>query len=55
LNQYIPSMISCLSETMQVVPDAISIKATTSEKMGFIGREEGIAVYAVVLVEGLKN
>ena len=55
LNQYIPSMISCLSETMQVSPDAISIKATTSEKMGFIGREEGIAVYAVVLVEGLKN
>jgi len=35
---------------MQVVPDAISIKATTSEKMGYVGREEGIAVYATVLI-----
>ena len=50
LNPHIPSMITCLSETMKVAPDAISIKATTSEKMGFIGREEGIAVYATVLI-----
>ena len=51
LNPHIPSMIACLSETMQVAPDAISIKATTSEKMGYVGREEGIAVYATVLVK----
>jgi 2-C-methyl-D-erythritol 2,4-cyclodiphosphate synthase len=50
LNPHIPSMQACLSETMQVAPDTISIKATTSEKMGFVGREEGIAVYAVVLI-----
>jgi len=50
LNPHIPAMISCLSETMQVAHDAISIKATTSEKMGYIGREEGIAVYATVLI-----
>ena len=51
LNPHIPSMITCLAETMLVDPEAISIKATTSEKMGYIGREEGIAVYAVALIE----
>jgi len=50
LNPHILSMTACLSETMQVAPDAISIKATTSEKMGYVGREEGIAVYATVLI-----
>ena len=50
LNPHIPSMKTCLSETMRVAPDAISIKATTSEKMGYVGREEGIAVYATVLI-----
>ena len=50
LNPHIPSMKICLSETMQVSPDDISIKATTSEKMGFVGREEGIAVHATVLI-----
>jgi len=50
LNPHIPSMKTCLSETMQVAPDVVSIKATTSEKMGYIGREEGIAVYATVLI-----
>jgi len=50
LNPHIPSIKACLSETMQVDFDAISIKATTSEKMGYVGREEGIAVYATVLI-----
>jgi len=50
LNPHIPSMQECLSETMQVPLDAVSIKATTSEKMGYVGREEGIAVYATVLI-----
>jgi len=36
---------------MEVDSEAVSIKATTSEKMGFIGREEGIAAYAVALIE----
>ena len=50
LNPHILSMIDCLSETMQVDSGDISIKATTSEKMGYVGREEGIAVYATVLI-----
>ena len=50
LNPHIPAMINCLSETMQVPQGSISIKATTSEKMGYVGREEGIAVYATVLI-----
>jgi 2-C-methyl-D-erythritol 2,4-cyclodiphosphate synthase len=52
LNKHIPQMKTCLSEIMKVKPDDISIKATTSEKMGFVGREEGIAAYAVVLIYG---
>lgn len=50
LNPHIPAMQKCLSEVMGVDADAISIKATTSEKMGFVGRKEGIAVYATVLI-----
>jgi 2-C-methyl-D-erythritol 2,4-cyclodiphosphate synthase len=40
-----------LAEMMELDRDVISIKATTSEKMGFVGREEGITAYAVVLIE----
>lgn len=50
LNPHIPAMQVKLSELMGITPDAVSIKATTSEKMGFVGREEGITVYAVVLI-----
>jgi 2-C-methyl-D-erythritol 2,4-cyclodiphosphate synthase len=35
---------------MEITADAVSIKATTSEKMGFVGREEGITAYAVALI-----
>ena len=51
IKSYIPGMIDCLSETMGIEPDKISIKATTTEKMGFTGREEGIEAYAVVLID----
>jgi 2-C-methyl-D-erythritol 2,4-cyclodiphosphate synthase len=51
LNPYIPAMQQKLAEVMEVDSEAVSIKATTSEKMGFIGREEGIAAYAVALIE----
>ena len=47
---HIPAMQVKLSELMGITPDAVSIKATTSEKMGFVGREEGITAYAVVLI-----
>lgn len=50
LNPHIPAMQACLSEVMGVDQDTISIKATTSEKMGFVGRKEGVAVYATVLI-----
>lgn len=47
---YIPSMISRLSQTINIDQDNISIKATTTEKLGFEGREEGVSAYAVVLI-----
>jgi len=50
INPHIIAMQTCLSEVMGVNEDTISIKATTSEKMGFVGRKEGIAVYATVLI-----
>ncbi len=50
LNPHIPAMQQTMAEVMQVSPDAISIKATTSEKLGFVGRREGIAASAVVLI-----
>ena len=51
LNPYIPQMQQCLSEVMGIDLDDISIKATTTEELGFTGREEGISAYAVVLIE----
>lgn len=50
LSPYIPQMRELLAEDMQSAIDAINIKATTTEKLGFTGREEGIAAYAVVLL-----
>lgn len=50
LNAYIPRMKTIISDVMTVSEEDISIKATTSEKMGYVGREEGIAVYATVLI-----
>ncbi|MDR0866151.1 MAG: 2-C-methyl-D-erythritol 2,4-cyclodiphosphate synthase [Candidatus Symbiothrix sp.] len=50
LNPFIPEMKTCLAHVMHVAEDDISIKATTSEKLGFVGREEGMAVYATVLI-----
>jgi len=50
LNPDIPAMQSCLSGVMGIEEDLISIKATTSEKMGFVGRKEGIAAYVTVLI-----
>lgn len=51
LNPHIPEMKRVLAEVLHVEEDAISIKATTTEKLGFTGREEGIAAYATVLIE----
>lgn len=51
INPHIPAMQACLAEVMGCDADQVSIKATTSERMGFVGREEGIAAYAVCLIE----
>ncbi len=50
LNPYIPEMQQTLATVLQTDEENISIKATTSEKMGFVGRKEGIAAYAVALI-----
>ena len=50
LLHHISQMIDNLAPILGLAPEAVSIKATTTEKMGFAGREEGIAAYAVVLV-----
>ncbi len=50
LNPHIPAMQACLAEVMGIDTDAVSIKATTTEKLGFTGRQEGISAYAVCLI-----
>ncbi len=47
---YADEMRKCIAELCHISIDDVSIKATTNEKMGFIGREEGIVAYAVVLL-----
>lgn len=51
INPHIPAMKACLAPLMQVNEEAVSIKATTTEKLSFVGREEGMAALAVVLIE----
>jgi 2-C-methyl-D-erythritol 2,4-cyclodiphosphate synthase len=50
LNPHIPAMKTCLADVMQVDEEALSIKATTSEHLGFVGREEGISAYCTALI-----
>ena len=50
INPYIPEMKKILAACMNVKKDQISIKATTTEKLGFVGSEEGISAHAVVLL-----
>jgi len=51
INPHVPAMKSCMAEVMGIDEDQISIKATTTEKLGFTGREEGMSAYAVCLIE----
>lgn len=50
LNPHIPAMQECLAKVIGCDTDAVSIKATTTEHLGFTGREEGISAYAVALI-----
>lgn len=52
VSTYIPKMKKCLAEVMDIHENDISIKATTTEKLGYIGKEQGVAAYAVVLIYG---
>jgi len=51
IGPYIPAMRECLSGVMGIAVDRVSVKATTTEKLGFEGREEGCSAYAVALVQ----
>lgn len=50
LNPHIPAMQNCLAEVLGIDAESISIKATTTEKLGFTGRKEGMSAYATVLI-----
>lgn len=50
VNPHIPEMKSCLAEVMEISEDELSIKATTTEKLGFVGKEEGVSALATVLI-----
>ena len=50
LKDYIDPMRECLARVLELDPDLVSVKATTTEKLGFVGKEEGIAAHAVVML-----
>lgn len=55
MNPHIPAMKQCMADIIGCDVDDISIKATTTEHLGFTGREEGISAYATVLIERIEN
>ena len=50
ISSYIPKMKACLSNIMNIDPCDVSVKATTTEKLGFVGKEEGISAHCVALL-----
>ena len=55
MNPHIPAMKDCMAKVIGCDADDISIKATTTEKLGFTGREEGISASAVVLISSISS
>lgn len=51
IKPFVPEMTRVIAEIIGIDTDAVSIKATTTEKMGFVGRQEGLVAYATVLLE----
>ncbi len=48
---HIPAMVSCIASDLGVSPDCVNVKAKTGERLGFVGREEGISCDAIALIE----
>lgn len=55
IKPFVPSMQSCIASILHITTDDVSVKATTTEKMGFVGREEGLVAYATVLLQKKIN
>lgn len=51
INPHVPAMKACLADVMGVDEEDVSIKATTTEKLGFVGKEEGVAAFATALIQ----
>jgi 2-C-methyl-D-erythritol 2,4-cyclodiphosphate synthase len=55
LARYVEQMVLNISADLQVGTEQVNVKATTTERLGFVGREEGIAAHAVVLLQSLPD
>lgn len=55
INPHIPAMMKVLSGVMEIKEEDISIKATTTEKLGFVGTEEGVSAHAIALIYNAKD
>jgi 2-C-methyl-D-erythritol 2,4-cyclodiphosphate synthase len=53
ISPFVEQMQACLAEVMNISPDNVSIKATTAEKLGFVGRKEGVEAQAIALIYGV--
>jgi 2-C-methyl-D-erythritol 2,4-cyclodiphosphate synthase len=51
IKKYAPDMSATIAAILEIEPEDVSIKATTTEQMGFVGREEGLVAYATVLLQ----
>jgi 2-C-methyl-D-erythritol 2,4-cyclodiphosphate synthase len=54
IKPYVPEMQRVIAAILDLTPQEVSVKATTTEKMGFVGREEGLVAYATVLLERIS-